>query len=208
MNLDLVLTRGRSPGTRRRGRVGLDDGAGHVTRRDGVGRHVRPHRRWVRPLLGRRAVAGPSLREDALRPGAAVAGLRPRRGDVPGAAVATDRRGDRHVRAARDDARTRAGSRPPRTPTPRSRRSQPRGPVPHVDARRGPGRARRRTGRGRGRWRTTTSRRPGTSRRAGRSRTASRTAATGTGRRTSKQRVRHCSRRAPFGLHRGSTTRC
>ena len=36
-----------------------------------LGRHLRPHRRRVRPLLGRRAVARPPLREDAVRPGAA-----------------------------------------------------------------------------------------------------------------------------------------
>ena len=51
-----------------------------VARRDGVGRHVRPHRRRLRPLLRRPRVARAALREDALRPGAARAGLRPRRG--------------------------------------------------------------------------------------------------------------------------------
>ena len=36
-------------------------------RRDGGGRHVRPRRRRLPPLLGRRALARPALREDALR---------------------------------------------------------------------------------------------------------------------------------------------
>ena len=36
-------------------------------RRHGPGRHVRPDRRRLRPLLHRRALAGPPLREDALR---------------------------------------------------------------------------------------------------------------------------------------------
>src|SRR5439155_17964490 len=35
--------------------------------RDGLGRHVRPGRRRLRALLGRRALAGAALREDALR---------------------------------------------------------------------------------------------------------------------------------------------
>ena len=78
--------------------------------------------------------------------------------------MATDRRGDRHVRAARDDSRTRAGSRPPRTPTL---------PVPTVTTTRAcstrgrPARSGPCSATGRPRmppWPTTTSRRPGTSR--------------------------------------------
>ena len=42
---------------------------------DGGGRHARPDRRRLPPLLGGRAVAGAALREDALRPGAAGAGV-------------------------------------------------------------------------------------------------------------------------------------
>ena len=38
---------------------------------DGPRRHARPSRRWISPVLGRCRVAGPSLRKDALRPGAA-----------------------------------------------------------------------------------------------------------------------------------------
>ena len=48
-----------------------EDNRHHITRRDGERWNVRPHRRWLRPLLGRREVAGASLREDALRPGVA-----------------------------------------------------------------------------------------------------------------------------------------
>ena len=40
-------------------------------RRDGGRRHLRPDRRRLRPLLGRRALARPALREDALRQRAA-----------------------------------------------------------------------------------------------------------------------------------------
>ena len=42
-----------------------------VARRDGRGWHLRPGGRRVPPLLGRRPLARPPLREDALRPGAA-----------------------------------------------------------------------------------------------------------------------------------------
>ena len=49
---------------------GAPDGAPHAAR-DGLGRHVRPGRRRVRALLGRRAVDHPALREDALRQRAA-----------------------------------------------------------------------------------------------------------------------------------------
>ena len=60
----------------------------HLARRHGVGRHLRPPRRRLRPLLGRRPLAGAPLREDALRPGAAGPGLPPRlaghrRGPLP-----------------------------------------------------------------------------------------------------------------------------
>ena len=49
---------------------GARDGHG-VARRDGRGRHLRPGRRRLPPLLGRRALARAPLREDALRPGPA-----------------------------------------------------------------------------------------------------------------------------------------
>ena len=42
-----------------------------IARRDGRGRHLRPGRRRLPPLLDRRPLARAALREDALRPGAA-----------------------------------------------------------------------------------------------------------------------------------------
>ena len=54
-----------------------------VARRHGGRRHLRPGRRRLPPLLGRRALAGAALREDALRPGAARARLPARRGWSP-----------------------------------------------------------------------------------------------------------------------------
>ncbi len=83
-------------GRRRRRRAA---GGHHDARRHGLRRHLRPPRRRVRPLLGRRALAGPPLREDALRPGAAGAALPPRvaghrRGPLPPGG-----RGDGRLRA-------------------------------------------------------------------------------------------------------------
>ena len=83
-----------------------------------VGRHLRPPGRRLRPLLDRRALAGPPLREDALRPGAAGPGLPPRlagdrRGPLPPGA-----RRDHRLRAARPAPSGRAASSRPRTPTP------------------------------------------------------------------------------------------
>ncbi len=71
--LELLLARG-------------ERGAGRAhARRDAGRRHLRPARRRLRPLLGRRELARPPLREDALRQRAAgarlparLAGLRPR----------------------------------------------------------------------------------------------------------------------------------
>ena len=60
----LLATRARR---RRRGRRGRRDHA----RRDDGRRHLRPGRRRLRPLLGRRRLARPPLREDALRQRAA-----------------------------------------------------------------------------------------------------------------------------------------
>ena len=92
-------------------------------RPDGERRHVRPGRRRVRALLGRRALADTALREDALRQRAA-------RSRVPARLAA-----DRTRRCSRDlhrDARLGARARcaPPReastrpsTPTPRARRA-------------------------------------------------------------------------------------
>ena len=68
------------------------------------GRHARPHRRRLSSLLGRRRMARPALREDALRPGAAHAGVsRSRAGD--GRRLLRDGRGRhaglRHARSHR-----------------------------------------------------------------------------------------------------------
>jgi len=71
------------------------------TRRDGSRRHVRPRRRRLPPILGRRAVARPAFREDALRQRAAGSGLCAR---LPGARRPALRQGgerDRRLRAAR-----------------------------------------------------------------------------------------------------------
>ena len=52
----------------------LQPGRGHL-RGDGPRRHVRPARRRVRPVLGRRGLGHPALREDALRQRPAGPGL-------------------------------------------------------------------------------------------------------------------------------------
>ena len=74
-------------------------------RRDGRGRHLRPARRRLPPLLRRRALARAALREDALRQRAARARLPRRAGRSPGeAALSRGRRGDARLPAARDAA--------------------------------------------------------------------------------------------------------
>ena len=113
--------------------------AGRDLRGDGPRRHLRPDRRRLRALLGRRRLGGAALREDALRQRAAARRLRPL-GRPP------DRRGDRRLPApraahARGWLRLRAGRRH------RGRR----GEVLRVDpgpARRGARRGRRCLGRG------------------------------------------------------------
>ncbi len=87
--LEFLLRRGRD-------RDGRED-----ARRDGRRRHVRPARRRLPPLLGRRPLARAALREDALRQRAARPGVparlaRHRRGALP-----RDRRRDGRVHAAR-----------------------------------------------------------------------------------------------------------
>ena len=87
------------------------------------GRHLRPGRRRLRPLLGRRALAGAALREDALRQRAA--------GPLLPARVAADRRRRCSAASARRPstgrcarcAAPRAASTRRSTPTPRARRA-------------------------------------------------------------------------------------
>ena len=92
-------------------------------RRDGRGRHPRPARRRLRPLLDRRLLARPPLREDALRQRAA----HPR---VP-ARLPRHRRGRATARSSRTSSATccatspirPAASTPRRTPTPKASRA-------------------------------------------------------------------------------------
>ena len=88
--------RDRVPARPRRAR----DGAAHAAG-DGRRRHVRPDRRRLRPLLGRRAVGHPPLREDALRQRAARARLPARVPRVGRAAVRARDHGDARLGAAR-----------------------------------------------------------------------------------------------------------
>ena len=69
-------------------------------RRDGGGRHVRPRRRRLPPLLGRPALARAALREDALRQRAARRLLPPRLPDDTRRAVPAGRRADDRLHAA------------------------------------------------------------------------------------------------------------
>ena len=113
------------------------DVVGHVAL-DGPGRDLRPDRRWLRALLGRRDVDGPALREDAVRQRAAGAGVSARlAGDgrrAPAAGVLRDPR----LGAARD-ARARGGLLRGARRGLRGRRGQ----VLRVDGGRAPRRARR-----------------------------------------------------------------
>ena len=95
-----------------------------VARRDGRGRHLRPGRRRLPPLLRRRVLARPPLREDALRPGAARRAPTCTAGSSPGTPrYRRDRRGDDRVRAPRPARTPTAASSPPRTPTPKASRA-------------------------------------------------------------------------------------
>ena len=126
-------------------------------RRDGRGRHVRPGRRRLRPLLHRRLLARAALREDALRQRAA------RRARTCTATCVTGE--PRYRRDRRRDDRVRAARPPPsgrRLLLRRGRRLRGRrGQVLPLVARRDPRGVRRR--RRRGRSATTASPRAGTS---------------------------------------------
>ena len=91
--------------------------------RDGARRHVRPGGRRLRPLLGGRPLAGPPLREDALRQRAAGPRVPARLAGDRRAPVPAGDRGDARLDAARRCARPRAASTPRSTPTPRARRA-------------------------------------------------------------------------------------
>ena len=88
-------------------------------RGDGPRRHLRPARRRLRALLGRRRLGGAALREDVVRQRVAAAGLHPPVAGHRVDAGPAGRPGDRRLDAARAADRTRAASprRWTRTPT-------------------------------------------------------------------------------------------
>ena len=179
----------RVPAGARRARDAAADAAA-----DGLRRHLRPGRRRLRALLGRRALARPALREDALRQRAARARVPAR---VPGlrrAAVPARVRGDARL----GDARAAPGRGRVRLVAGRGLRGR-RGQVLRLDA----GRDRRRawaTRWARSRSRTSGSPRGGTSR----ARTSS--CARRRTRRSCARSRPGCSRRARRGCGRRWTT--
>ena len=111
------------PGARAHRRRGDSRDDHHHARRDGGRRHPRPARRRVRPLLDRRDVARPALREDALRQRAAhprVPARLPRR--PARRATAKSSRTSSATCCAISPIPTAASTRP-RTPTPRASRA-------------------------------------------------------------------------------------
>ena len=132
-----ALVRGRAPAAAR-GRRGARHGTTHP-RRDGGRRPLRRRRRWIPPLLGRRAVGRPALREDAVRQRAARLGVPACLGRDGQGPLPQGRRGDGRLPASRDAAgerRVRLGS--------GCRHRRRRGADVHVDAGRvGGARARR-----------------------------------------------------------------
>ena len=80
----------------------LRDAAG-----DGARRHARPRRRRLSSLFGRRRLARAAFREDAVRPGAARAGVSRGRAGVRRSVLPRGRRGHAALRHARDDRRGR-----------------------------------------------------------------------------------------------------
>ena len=116
-------------------------------RRHGLGRHLRPPRRRLRPLLGRRAVDGAALREDALRPGAAGTCVPARLAGDGRAPVPPGARRDHRLRAARPAPPERRVLLRRGRRLPRRQRSLPRGSVLRVDAGAAARGARRRPGR-------------------------------------------------------------
>ena len=116
------------------------DGAAHAAR-DGRRRHVRPDRRRLRALLGRRPLGHPALREDALRQRAARARVPARLPGVRRAVLRARVHRDARLGAARPapgGGRLRVGA--------RRRLRGRRGQVLRLDAGRDARRARRRRG--------------------------------------------------------------
>ena len=72
----------------------------HALRAMALGRHARPRRRRLSSLLGGRGVARPALREDAVRPGAAGAGVPRSRAGHRRSVLRAGRRGHVAVRGA------------------------------------------------------------------------------------------------------------
>ena len=107
----------RVPAAPRRG----GDDAAHA-RRDGARRHVRPRRRRLPPLLGRRALARAALREDALRQRAARVGLPARRAPVRRRALPARSPTRRSTTCCASSRSTAAASPRRRTPTPTASR--------------------------------------------------------------------------------------
>ena len=174
-----------------------------LARRHGRRRHLRPRRRRLRPLLGGRPVAGPALREDALRQRAPHPPVPPRlaahgRGAAPRGRDADGRvPGARHA-PPRRRLLLRRGRR-----LPRARWPQRGGPVLDVDARRAP----RRAGRRRRRVRPSGTASPiAATSRAATSRSAR--SASSSGPPTSRRCGSASARPATCGPDRVSTTRC
>ena len=200
--------RARAAGLHVVGRRGRQHGRHHLARRDGVGRHVRPHRRRLRPLLGRPRVARAALREDAVRPGAARARLPPRlrRARSSAAGARSSRR--RSATCCATCATPTAASTPPRTPTrPTSTATGTRAcSTRGRPTRCGPCSPDRRRRRRRARV-VRHHRRPATSRDA-RSRTGSPRVASSPARPRSRRPGGACSTPGRSGRAHGSTTRC
>ena len=112
-----------APAAPRGERVAAD---GHDdARRHGRGRHVRPARRRLPPLLRRRRLARAALREDAVRQRAARLGVPPRVDRDRRRAVPARGRGDARLHGARAAAAGAAASRPRRTRTRTASRASP-----------------------------------------------------------------------------------
>ncbi len=109
--------RARPPLGRRPRRAGAAADGDRDAARDGARRHARSHRRRLSPLLGRRRLARPAFREDALRPGAARRSPTSRRGRRRAIAFFCDVAEDTLAYVMRDMTDPAADSTRPRMPT-------------------------------------------------------------------------------------------